>query len=273
MSAWLFVPGHDRRKLLKALTGDADVVVVDWEDGVPARERERARIETRDTLHSRPPVARIVIRINAAGGSEWEADLATVRGMLDRGAAIGGLMLPKVNAVEQIAELAFMELPLVATIEGAAGLELVSSLARAHPKLERLALGSLDLLAELGQRWRADQPLLEHARVRIALASRAAGLEPPVDGIFPPLHDHQGLALDASRARDLGFAAKLVIHPGQIAPVQTAFRANQDELELARRTLAAYQKALEGGSAATSLDGEMIDAPSVAWAKRTLGIE
>ncbi|HEX7003652.1 MAG TPA: CoA ester lyase [Trueperaceae bacterium] len=272
MSAWLFVPGNDRRKLQKALGSRADVVVVDWEDGVPDEERATAREVSAHLLRSGSS-CRAIIRINAAGGSEREADLAAVRAIIEGGVPVDGLMLPKVDAEEHLAAPGALGLPLVATIESAAGLERLSSLARSHPALERFALGSLDLLAEFGLRWRADQPLLEQARARLAIASLAAGLQPPLDGIFPPIDDLEGLAKDSAHARELGFTGKLVIHPGQVPLVQNAFAPNEEEMELARRTLEAHRKALDSGSGVANLDGEMIDAPSVAWAKRTLGLD
>ena len=49
----LFAPGHEERKLQKALAAGADVVVADLEDAVPAGEKDAARDVARRVLGER----------------------------------------------------------------------------------------------------------------------------------------------------------------------------------------------------------------------------
>jgi citrate lyase subunit beta/citryl-CoA lyase len=72
---------------------------------------------------------------------------------------------------------------------------------------------------------------------------------------------------DTHRAKRLGFGAKLCIHPKQVDIVIGCFLPSTEEIEYAKRVIAADQSAQ---GAAVQLDGKMIDRPVVLLAKRTL---
>ncbi len=278
MRSWLFVPGNDHRKLNKALVSDADVVIVDWEDGVPASERVAAHDLALDLLAGAGDnCPRLVIRTSAGSEEGFPVDLAMIERLLAAGARVAGIMLPKVEAASEIREAGRLGLPLIASVESALSLEsfphftsVLDELTATGAKLERLALGSLDLLTDLGQPWEREQPLLEYARTRLAFISRAAGLEAPIDGVFPPLDDPSGFTDEALAAKRLGFAGKMLVHPNQIELANGAFGQSESEIERARRVLAAYDEARERGVSVAVLDGQMIDAPVVAWARHLI---
>ena len=58
------------------------------------------------------------------------------------------------------------------------------------------------------------------------LASRLAGLQPPVDGVSTSIDDPASVEADARQARRLGFGAKLCIHPKQVADRQPRLLAD-----------------------------------------------
>ncbi len=269
MRSWLFVPGHDRRKLNKALTSDAHVVLVDWEDGVPASQRGAAHELALDVLtRSHEPWPRLVIRTLSGSADGFGDDLKVVELLQARGARVGGVMLPKVESAAEVEEAGSLGLPLIASVESAFALESSPFLsAGGRAKLERLALGSLDLLTDLGQSWDRQQPLLTYARARLAVLSRAAGLQAPIDGVFPPFNDLAGFEVDALAARRLGFAGKMLVHPSQIGLANSVFGPTESELDRARRVLSAFEEAHGRGASVAVLDGQMIDAPVVAWAQ------
>lgn len=278
MRSWLFVPGNDRRKLNKAFASDADVVIVDWEDGVPASHRVAAHELALELLPGAVEnCPRLVIRTLAGSQEGFADDLSMVERLLAAGARVAGIMLPKVEAASEIREAWRLGLPLIASVESALSLESfllftagLAEFTATGARLERLALGSLDLLTDLGQSWEREQPLLEYARTRLAFVSRAAGLEAPIDGVFPPLDDPAGFTEEALAAKRLGFAGKMLIHPNQIALANDAFGQSESEMERARRVLAAYDEARDRGVGIAVLDGQMIDAPVVAWARELL---
>lgn len=282
MRSWLFTPGNDRRKVTKALNSAADVVIIDWEDGVPADQRGAAHRLARDLLLSEqaPYRKRIVIRTLCGASDGFSADLTQIEQLNAEGAGIGGILLPKVETREELSEAAALGLPLIALIESAHALEYAPFLpepasqmsrgAEGAGAIERLALGSLDLLTDLRVPWHREQPLLSYARTRLAVLSRAAGLAPPIDGVFPPLGDRAGFLADAEAARQVGFGGKMLIHPDQIEPANRLFQPDPDEIEYARRVLTAFEEAAEQGTGVVVVDGQMIDAPIVTWARDLL---
>jgi citrate lyase subunit beta/citryl-CoA lyase len=102
------------------------------------------------------------------------------------------------------------------------------------------------------------------------VASRAAGLEAPIDTVWIHINDLDGLARSAKRARQLGFQGKMCIHPTQVEPVNRAFTPTETEIAFARRVVAAFEKAEREGSSSIQLDGYFIDYPIVYKAQRTL---
>lgn len=279
MRSWLFAPGHDRRKLSKALASEADVVIVDWEDGVPDDQRAAAHALARELLPGNDGHApRIVVRTQCGADPRFEQDLKLLQQLLAEGAPVSGIVLPKVEDAAEVRAAAKLGVPVIVSVESAFALEHTPFLPpdpaegpSGNPgQIERLVLGSLDLLTDFGLPWQPEQPLLAYARARLAVISRAAGLQPPIDGVFPPLDDAAGFESDAGVARSMGFGGKMLIHPSQIRPANDTFGRGADELERARRVRAAYEEANDRGAGIAVVDGQMIDAPVVAWARNVL---
>ena len=106
-----------------------------------------------------------------------------------------------------------------------------------------------------------------YARDHVVAAAAAAGVAAS-DAIHPDFEDEAGLRADASFARRIGFDGKFAIHPAQVGPINEAFTPDREEVEWARRVLAARDE--HEGQGVFRVDGEMIDAPLVARAERTL---
>ncbi len=265
MRTWLFVPGHETKMVVKALRSGADAVIIDWEDAVPPEAKALARERTRELLehHYAPLAPLIIVRVNGARSEAFAADLPALRGL-----PVGAVMLAKAEGPEDVEACAGAGFPLILLVESALGVEEALALARAHAGVERLAFGSLDFLADIGASWSPDGEALLYARARLVSCSRAAGLEPPIDGVWPKLEDEAGLVRDAKLARALGFGGKLLVHPKQLAPVREAFAPSTDELERARRIVRAAAGVEAGG--ALRLGDEMIDPPVVRWARQLL---
>ena len=140
---------------------------------------------------------------------------------------------------------------------------------RGHARRGAAGLGSLDYALDLGLS--PDSPgagiVLDHARIQVLLQTRAAGLPPALDGVFPGVQDTAGLARAASRAQQMGFGGMLCIHPAQVPLIHQAFAPAAAELDWARRVLAAHR---DGGPGAFMLDGRMVDAPVIARARQVL---
>lgn len=266
--SFLFVPGDRPERYAKALASAADAVIVDLEDAVSVPAKALARTALHDTLRTLSDAqrVRILVRINALGTPWHEADLALLTG-LDR-YSIGGVVIPKAQSVESVAAVAAAcpglgLLPLLETAEGFHRIDAVATAAQ----VVRLGLGHIDLQADLGMCCGADEQELAPARWAMVVASRLAGLAPPVDGVTTSVSDLALLQAATERSRRFGFSAKLCIHPSQIATVHAALTPTASEIDWAQRAVLAMEKS---DGAVASLDGKMIDPPVLALAQQIL---
>ena len=266
-SNFLFVPGTRPERFIKALDSGANAVVLDLEDAVPEEDKELARnaIRTAWPTFSAEQKNRLVIRSNSPGSKFYAADLILVQEL-----NVAFILIPKSESQDQIngAALVLPNTAIIPMIETAIGLDQIREIANSNQVI-RLALGNLDLQADLGMVCDQDETQLQTARYQIVLASRLAQIAPPIDGVTPSTDDVERINRDAQRAKAMGFGGKLCIHPKQVALVKSAFMPSQEELAWAQRVTDADQ-ASKGG--AVKLDGRMIDRPVVLLAQRTLAL-
>jgi citrate lyase subunit beta/citryl-CoA lyase len=266
-STFLFVPGTRPERFSKALDSGANAVVLDLEDAVAEGEKEEARNAIRTAWPNFPheQKQRLVIRTNAPGTRFYSADL-----ILAQELDVTCILIPKSESIDEVngAALILPNTAIIPMIETALGLDNLREIANANQVI-RLALGNLDLQADLGMVCDKDETELQTARYQIVLASRLAQIAPPIDGVTPSTDDIDRIANDAQRAKRMGFGAKLCIHPKQVDIVKAAFMPTDQELDWARRVIDA-DKASKGG--AIKLDGRMIDRPVVLLAQRTIAL-
>ena len=146
--------------------------------------------------------------------------------------------------------------PLICAIESAIGVANAIAIAAA-PGVKYLALGGIDLQKDLGVT-SGDAPL-QYVRSHLVVAARAAGLEPPIDSVYPYLQDSDGLRRQARLSRSLGFFGKSAIHPSQLPVIHEEFSPREDEVRWAREVIDAFDNA--SGSAIRLPDGEFVDLP------------
>jgi citrate lyase subunit beta/citryl-CoA lyase len=256
--SWLFVPGDRNDRFTKASNSGADLVVYDLEDAVAGGAKDRARAEVAGWLRHGGTGC---VRVNSPGSPRFDADVTSLAGA----PGLHAVMVPKAEDPRALSRLTARlgpDVAVVALVETALGVHRVHDLAAA-PGVTRLAFGSLDFALEIG----ADHawlPLLS-ARTALVMASRLAGLPAPVDGITQALDDPAAVRDAAAAAASLGFGGKLCIHPQQVSAVHDAFRLSEQEIQRARRIVAAFA---EGG--AGQVQGHMIDRPVVERARQVL---
>lgn len=262
---FLFVPGTRPDRFIKALNSGAAGVIIDLEDAVGADDKEKARSLLRQAWgdFSAAQKKQLVIRINAPGTKFYGADLALAEEI-----NAPCLLIPKSESRDQINGAAQI-LPataIIPMIETALGLDCLKEIANAQQVL-RLALGNLDLQADLGMVCDDEESELLTARFQLVFQSRVAEIAPPIDGVTPTTTDENRISTDANRAKRMGFGGKLCIHPSQVGIVRKAFEPSSAEIEWAKRVVQADHDA-HGG--AVKLDGRMIDRPVVLLAQKTL---
>jgi citrate lyase subunit beta/citryl-CoA lyase len=264
--SFLFVPGNRPERFGKALASGADMVIVDLEDAVSPDDKPAARGALQQTWagFSEPERGRLLVRINAAD-TPWHAEDLNLLHELSHASVV----LPKAESAAQLHTLGHILGPdcvLMPLIESARGIANVNEIAAA-PQVARLALGHIDLQADLGMQCDATETELLPARFSLVLASRLAQIAPPVDGVTVRTDDAAQMHADTLRSKRMGFSARLCIHPNQVGQAHAGFAPSADELTWAQRVVAADQ-ASNGG--AVKLDGRMIDRPVVLLAQRTL---
>lgn len=257
---WIFVPADKPAMFETAAKSAADMVILDLEDAVAPDRKEYARTQAFEWLSSTTtPTA---LRINACESPWHEADVNELT-------KLGGqiVMLPKAEAPQDVAEVIARSSSsaLVALIETAKGMANAASLATVGG-VTRLAFGNFDLGAELGID-SDDASALSLARQMIVLASAAAGLPGPIDGVTGAISDQDRVEHDTRASARLGFTGKLCIHPDQVAAANAALLPSDEEIAWAHRVLEARDPRTDG---VLSVDGRMVDAPVIKRAQRLL---
>lgn len=276
--SYLFVPGSSEHRLAKALELEADAILVDLEDSVApdlkalARETVTRWLDAGAAVSGRPIFVRV--NLDADGVPAEDLRVACRRG-------VEGIFLPKVDdaAVLGAVDAAVSELEderhlqaiaIVALLETARGILDLRALVAGSARLRAVAIGVVDLMADLG----ASDPssLMGWARAQVVLSSRAAGLGPPIDTVFLDVTDHEGLVRATRAAKGDGCFGKLLIHPSQIDPVNAIFSPSTEEVAAATRLLEAYDASVAAGEGAMVLDGRLVDRASVRAARSLVAL-
>jgi citrate lyase subunit beta/citryl-CoA lyase len=273
------VPGSSEKMIAKAAASDADHVFLDLEDAVAPSAKPGARktiVEGLNTLDWGKKTR--CVRINDVTTPWCYEDIIEV--VEGAGKNLDTIMLTKAMraADVQFVELLLnqMEAKLKLTrpigievlIEEAAGLQNVEAIAASSPRLEALIFGMGDYSAsqQMNLRgWGGDGypgDIFHYPRFRIAMAARAAGLD-PVDGPYANFRNEEGYRKEAKMAHMLGFVGKWAIHPAQIAPALDIFSPSAEEITRARELATAYDKALAEGIGSVNVNGTMVDAASI----------
>lgn len=278
MRSWLFVPGHNQRFLERALETDADAVILDLEDSVPAAEKPAARGLVSDAVGRLAERGRasVWVRVNPVGSPWWDDDIdaVTIPGL-------DGIRLPKVDGPDALRAAARRledrersggiepgRVLIVPGIESASGVAAAFDIASVDPRVHALGFGAADFCADIGADISWEATLL--ARSSLVLASRRAGIAPPVDGAYLDLDDEAGLRASTRAARGLGFFGRSAIHPRQVAVINEAFTPDVAEVARAEAIIAADGDGRGGAHRLPS--GEFVDAPVVRRARQVVDL-
>ncbi|WP_375175123.1 HpcH/HpaI aldolase/citrate lyase family protein [Pseudooceanicola sp.] len=278
MRSFLFVPGDSLRKFEKARTGEADALILDLEDSVAASAKIEARQTVADMLDAPREGPALFVRVNALDTGMTLDDLAAV--MPHRP---DGIALPKCEGPEDLktcanylaAFEAAHDLPptkiIAIATETSGSLFTLGDYAGSDERLWGMMWGAEDLAADLGARENgAKQGFHEPFRLarNLCLAGASAAGVVAIDTICAVLDDLSVVEREAREARRDGFGAKAVIHPKHVAPVNAAFTPTEDELDWAKKVLAAFEANPDAG--VVRIDGQMIDKPHERAARKIM---
>ncbi|MDB5594269.1 MAG: CoA ester lyase [Hyphomicrobiales bacterium] len=275
----LYMPGSNARAIEKARSLPADAIILDLEDSVASDQKSGAREQVASAVRAGGFGHReIVVRINALN-SEWgREDLAQAAS-----AGPDAILLPKVStpgditmAARALVEAGAPERTRIwAMLETPLAILNSDSIARtaADPaaRLDVFIMGTNDIAKETRARMVPGRgPMLSWLSTCV-LAARAHGVD-ILDGVYNELANPDGLRNECAQGRDLGMDGKTLIHPNQIATANEIFAAQDDEVEWARRVIAAFELPENASRGAISLDGKMVERLHAEMAGRTIAI-
>jgi len=271
----LYMPAANERALEKAKTIPADAIIFDLEDAVAPDAKPAARDQAVAAIRSGEYGNReLTIRCNGLD-TEWgHLDIAAAGA-----AAPSAVVIPKVDSLGTIDEVskrldvagAPPEVKIWPMIETPTAIFEVRELA-AHPRVAVLIMGTNDLAKELRSPIVPGRhPLVPHLATAL-LAGREAG-KVVVDGVYNDVKDPDGFAAECVQGMEMGFDGKTLIHPSQVEPANEIWSPSPDEVEHARRVIAAFDEAVAAGKGVVTVDGRMIENLHVDNARRVLAVD
>lgn len=280
LRSFLFCPANHSRRLDKTLCVDTDAVIIDLEDSVARTEKPVARTSALAYLKQPRGRRKAYVRVNALQ-TPWS--FADFNAVITEG--LDGIVLPKAESAADVliadhliagweAERGLIpgSIDLMPIIETAKGVEALREILRSVGRVKRACFGSGDFTSDTNSPWTRDNALCLYARARLAVVSRAAEREPPIDTVWAQLDDDAGFISETEEARKLGFQGKLCIHPEQLETVNRIFSPDPLEIVAAQKLCAAFEAAEHGGIAAIVVDGAFVDYPVVRKAYHVLEI-
>ncbi|NLA64451.1 MAG: CoA ester lyase, partial [Leucobacter sp.] len=213
--SYLFVPGARPDRFEKAIASAADRVIIDLEDAVEPAEKQQARDAIRAALAAGLE-APVLVRINAQDSPWFEDDLRMLSEVqAAHPGVLAGVVLPKIESVDAAKRVraAFGDaahlMEFIGLIESALGVVSLVEIARSG--VTRLGVGAVDLSVDLYSE--VQSPTVDYVYAQVVIASRVAGIEPPIGS--PPLeiHDAAGIEARARSLKAMGIAGQRCIHP------------------------------------------------------------
>jgi citrate lyase subunit beta/citryl-CoA lyase len=284
MRSLLFVPADSAKKLDKAMTSGADVIIVNLEDSIAPDGKARARdsaaafLKTAMTSAGRPYM---MVRVNGLQTGLTDADLDAIAA-----AKPDAIMLPKAeggaSVIHADAKLAVREaqcgLPdgaikiLPIATETAVALFVAGTFAGASARLIGLTWGAEDLSADIGAHANRDTQgnFLDPYRLArvLCLAGAAAATVPAIDTVYVDFRDADGFRHECEDACRDGFVGKMAIHPAQVPIINEVFTPSAKAIERAQAIVDAF--AQNPGAGVVGIGGVMYDRPHLARAKQVL---
>lgn len=260
--SYLFIPGNTPNMIQNLDVFESDAIIIDLEDSVMSYDKDAARILIQNFLKKYSfKGLQIYIRINDHLNVNFEEDINITKQL-----KIDGYVLPKasVDAIKKLNKLSG-GFPVIPIIESPLALLDVRDIAQTE-NVVGLLFGAEDYTKDMGIERTLTATELLYPRSVIAVTCKAYNIE-AIDTPYTAKDDEEGLKIDATNAKNLGFTAKALIHPNQVDTINVVFSPTREEIIQAKRILKKSEELQKG---AFSLDGKMIDLPIIEKAKKVL---
>jgi citrate lyase subunit beta / citryl-CoA lyase len=274
----LYMPGSNARALEKARELPADALILDLEDAVAPEAKATARDNIVKALKTGFGEREVLVRINGLDTRWWVEDINAAASVRP-----DGVLVPKVSSPRQLQDLAarlvdmgtdphvrvwaMMETPLaMLNVRDIAAAALDS-----ETRLAGFVMGTNDLAKDTRAHLVSGRAPMVPWLMNCIAAARAYGLD-ILDGVYNDIGDADGFAAECRQARDFGFDGKTLIHPRQIEPCNAAFSPSSEEVETARKILAAFDLPENENKGVLQVDGRMVERLHAEMARRTVAV-
>jgi citrate lyase subunit beta/citryl-CoA lyase len=269
----LYMPGSNARALEKARELAADALILDLEDSVAPDAKDLARKQVCDAVKVKGFGKReVVIRINAHSTPWGDADLTAAAD-----AAPDAILVPKISSPQDLAAVEArltgrdVSFALWAMIETPLAILNIAAIAAAGGRLACFVMGTNDLIKEARGQHTPGRENLSAALGLSVMAARAYGLV-ILDGVYNDIQNADGFEEGCHQGRAFGFDGKTLIHPSQIEPCNRIFAPSVEEIEAARRVIAAFDLPENKGKGAIKVDGRMVELLHAEIARQTVAV-
>jgi citrate lyase subunit beta/citryl-CoA lyase len=271
----LYMPGSNARAQEKAKGLVADGLILDLEDAVaPDVKAEAREIVCANAASGEYGNREIIIRVNGLD-TPWGRDdiIAASKAGPD------AILLPKVESAGQVQELERLMMEAGAPektniwcmMETPLGILKAEEIAAASPRVDCFVMGTSDLVKDLRAQHTAMRlPVITSLGICL-LAGRAYNLT-VLDGVYLDLADGEGFHASCEQGLELGFDGKTLIHPKQLASSNDVFAPSDEEVEHARKVIAAFEEADSQGKAVVLVDGKLVENLHVEIAKQRVAM-
>lgn len=267
----LYMPGSNARALEKARALPADALILDLEDAVAPDAKPLARNQVCEAVSEKRFGKReVIIRVNALSTPWGETDLrASVSAGPD------AILIPKVSNPRDLADiearLGTAKIAVWAMMETPLAILNAREIAAGGGRLACFVMGTNDLIKEVRGRHTPDRQNLSAALGICVAAARAYGLS-IIDGVYNDIQDQEGFRAACLQARGFGFDGKTLIHPSQLVSCNEIFAPSAEEVDAARRILAAFERPENNGKGAIAVDGRMVELLHAEIARNTVAL-
>ncbi|MCD6418666.1 HpcH/HpaI aldolase/citrate lyase family protein [bacterium] len=273
----LYMPGNNPYLSQNAFLFGADCIILDLEDSVPPSEKFSSRILVRNILKNVDfGDAEKTVRINPLSSPYGRDDLEEIVP-----AEPDAIFIPKAETADDVrivdeivAEIKAKhkidkEIFYMPIIESAKGVWNAFEIASATENVVLLAFGAEDFTRDIGAQRTRDGREQFVARSLVVLGAKAAGVQAS-DTVWSDIEDVEGLRKSTIEAKELGFDGKGAIHPSQVEIINELFSPTPEEIDYAKKVIAAFEEAKARGDGVIAIGRKMIDAPVVARAQRII---
>ena len=203
----LFVPGHEEKKIKKAYTLNADLVVLDLESTVPNNQKDQAKKIIKDCDVQKEQT---YIRINDIKDLEFVT-----------AEKFPGIFLPFTETKKQLIKIDTLlkkteklktnVIPILESINGLANLEEICSFSE---RIQIISFGSHDLAKSINLKISEDEK--EILEFRKNIVNKSKNIQKPIDTSYLNFKDLNGFENSCNLVKKLGFGGKACIHPDQV---------------------------------------------------------